>query len=284
MRVEIAELAGADAGSRNARAGRRGTGRAAREAARGRAPARHRHAAARFRRQRPAMLEIRAGTGGDEAALFAADLFRMYERYAAEQGWKVEPVSMNANELGGFKEMVANVSGTGRVRQAQVRERGPPGPARAGDRERRAHPHLGGDRRGAARAERGRCPDRGQGPARSTSTAPAAPAASTSTPPIARCASPTCRPASWWRCQDERSQHKNTRQGDAGAARAALREDAQRGPGRRGRGAQGDGRLGRPLRTHPHLQFPARPGDRPPHRPDPAQARPKCSPGRAWAN
>ena len=62
---------------------------------------------------RPAMLEIRAGTGGDEAALFAADLYRMYERYAAEQGWKVEPISMNASDVGGFKEIVANVSGNG---------------------------------------------------------------------------------------------------------------------------------------------------------------------------
>ncbi|GMM92063.1 peptide chain release factor 1 [Qipengyuania sp. MTN3-11] len=62
---------------------------------------------------RPAMLEIRAGTGGDEAALFAGDLFRMYERYAAEQGWTVEPVSISASEVGGFKEIVANVTGTG---------------------------------------------------------------------------------------------------------------------------------------------------------------------------
>jgi peptide chain release factor 1 len=62
---------------------------------------------------RPAMLEIRAGTGGDEAALFAADLFRMYERYAAGQGWKVETISMNASDIGGFKEVVAHVSGTG---------------------------------------------------------------------------------------------------------------------------------------------------------------------------
>ncbi|MCJ2181514.1 peptide chain release factor 1 [Novosphingobium sp. 1949] len=63
--------------------------------------------------QRPAMLEIRAGTGGDEAALFAADLYRMYERYAAEQGWKVDMVSANASDVGGFKEVVANVRGTG---------------------------------------------------------------------------------------------------------------------------------------------------------------------------
>ncbi len=63
--------------------------------------------------ERPAMLEIRAGTGGDEAALFAGDLFRMYERFAAMQGWKVEPVSMNAAEVGGFKEIVAHVAGQG---------------------------------------------------------------------------------------------------------------------------------------------------------------------------
>ena len=62
---------------------------------------------------RPAMLEIRAGTGGDEAALFAADLYRMYERFAAEQGWRVELISVNASDIGGFKEVVANVAGQG---------------------------------------------------------------------------------------------------------------------------------------------------------------------------
>ena len=62
---------------------------------------------------RSAMLEIRAGTGGDEAALFAGDLYRMYERYAAEQGWKVEPISASASDVGGFKEVVANVTGAG---------------------------------------------------------------------------------------------------------------------------------------------------------------------------
>ncbi len=62
---------------------------------------------------RPAMLEIRAGTGGDEAALFAADLYRMYERFAADQGWRVEPVSINASDIGGFKEIVANIAGQG---------------------------------------------------------------------------------------------------------------------------------------------------------------------------
>ncbi|MGB7373314.1 peptide chain release factor 1 [Pontixanthobacter sp.] len=62
---------------------------------------------------RPAMLEIRAGTGGDEAGLFAGDLYRMYEKFAAEMGWKIEPVSMSAADVGGFKEIVANIRGTG---------------------------------------------------------------------------------------------------------------------------------------------------------------------------
>lgn len=57
------------------------------------------------------ILEIRAGTGGDEAALFAADLFRMYSRYAERVGWKVEVMSSNETELGGLKEMVALIAG-----------------------------------------------------------------------------------------------------------------------------------------------------------------------------
>jgi peptide chain release factor 1 len=60
-----------------------------------------------------AILEIRAGTGGDEAALFAGDLFRMYERYAARQGWKTEILSMSEGSKGGLKEIVAEVSGRG---------------------------------------------------------------------------------------------------------------------------------------------------------------------------
>jgi peptide chain release factor 1 len=60
-----------------------------------------------------AILEIRAGTGGDEAALFAGDLFRMYERYATQQGWKTEILSISEGSKGGFKEIVAEVRGRG---------------------------------------------------------------------------------------------------------------------------------------------------------------------------
>ena len=58
-------------------------------------------------------LEVRAGTGGDEAAIFAGDLFRMYSRYAETQGWRVEVESANAGEHGGYKEIVARVEGDG---------------------------------------------------------------------------------------------------------------------------------------------------------------------------
>jgi peptide chain release factor 1 len=60
-----------------------------------------------------AILEIRAGTGGDEAALFAGDLFRMYERYAAKQGWKTEILSISEGSKGGLKEVIAEVHGRG---------------------------------------------------------------------------------------------------------------------------------------------------------------------------
>jgi peptide chain release factor 1 len=63
--------------------------------------------------ERNVILEIRAGTGGDEASLFAGDLFRMYERYAAKQGWKVEVVSASEGSMGGYKEIIAEVRGRG---------------------------------------------------------------------------------------------------------------------------------------------------------------------------
>ena len=63
--------------------------------------------------ERNVILEIRAGTGGDEASLFAGDLFRMYERYAAKQGWKVEIVTASEGSMGGYKEIIAEIRGRG---------------------------------------------------------------------------------------------------------------------------------------------------------------------------
>jgi len=59
----------------------------------------------------PAFLEIRAGTGGDEAAIFSGDLFRMYQKYAQNQGWTVEVLSANEGEHGGYKEIISRISG-----------------------------------------------------------------------------------------------------------------------------------------------------------------------------
>jgi peptide chain release factor 1 len=63
--------------------------------------------------ERSVIVELRAGTGGDEAALFAADLYRMYTRYAELKGWKTEIISASENDLGGYKEIIASISGEG---------------------------------------------------------------------------------------------------------------------------------------------------------------------------
>ncbi|WP_294334841.1 peptide chain release factor 1 [uncultured Sphingomonas sp.] len=63
--------------------------------------------------ERPALLEIRAGVGGDEAALFAGDLLRMYQRYADRVGWRTELISASTSEAGGYKEVVIGITGTG---------------------------------------------------------------------------------------------------------------------------------------------------------------------------
>jgi peptide chain release factor 1 len=62
---------------------------------------------------RNVILEVRAGTGGDEAAIFAGDLFRMYQRYAQSRGWRVEVISASEGEHGGYKEVIANIYGAG---------------------------------------------------------------------------------------------------------------------------------------------------------------------------
>ena len=87
------------------------------------------------------ILEIRAGTGGDESALFAGDLFRMYSRFADTNRWKVEIISASESERGGYKEIIASVEGDGGLRQAQVRVRHPSRTAGAGNRGAGAHPH-----------------------------------------------------------------------------------------------------------------------------------------------
>ena len=96
------------------------------------------------------IIEIRAGTGGNEASLFAGDLARMYTRYAQAKGFAVEILSANENEDGGYKEITLEVKRPGRLLRAQVRERRAPRAARAGHRGGGPHPYLDGHRGGAA--------------------------------------------------------------------------------------------------------------------------------------
>ena len=105
------------------------------------------------------ILEIRAGAGGDEAALFAAELYRMYVNYSESQHWKVELISVNENGIGGFKEVVAMVTGKGAY--SKLRERCSPRPACSGDGERRTYPYFHCYRGGYARGGGRGCGDRG---------------------------------------------------------------------------------------------------------------------------
>jgi peptide chain release factor 1 len=97
------------------------------------------------------ILEIKAGEGGEESALFAGDLLRMYLRYAEQSGWKTEVLDATESDLGGYKDVTGRGQGQGHrpdrrgaVGPAEVRGRRAPRAARAGHREPGAHPHLGG--------------------------------------------------------------------------------------------------------------------------------------------
>ena len=111
------------------------------------------------------ILEIRAGTGGDEATLFAAEIFRMYTRYAETQRWKVEVLSSSESSAGGLKEVIAIIEGNRVYLAAQVRERRAPRAARSGYRATGASAHFGGYGGGAAGGGRRGHQDRSQGSA-----------------------------------------------------------------------------------------------------------------------
>ncbi len=99
---------------------------------------------------RNAILEVRAGTGGEEAALFAAELFRMYQRYAGLRGWRFEILDLSETGLGGFKEATAAITGRDVFARLKFEFGGSPRPTRARDRSGRPHSHVCRHRRGVA--------------------------------------------------------------------------------------------------------------------------------------
>jgi peptide chain release factor 1 len=142
-------------------------------------------------------LEIRAGTGGDESALFAGDLLRMYTRCAERRGWRVSLMSESPSDLGGYKEVVLRVEGDQAYGWLRF-ESGGHRVQRVPTTETQGRIHTSActvavmpepDEARPCKSTRPSCA--------STPFAPAAQAASTSTKPTRRCASPTCPPASW---------------------------------------------------------------------------------------
>ena len=111
------------------------------------------------------IVEIRGGAGGDEAALFANSLFRMYSMYAESKGWKIEVLNSNPTELGGYKEVSFSINGDGAYSKFKFEVGRAPRSARARDRDPGPYPHLHRHCSGAAGGGRGRGGDQPQGPA-----------------------------------------------------------------------------------------------------------------------
>ena len=152
--------------------------------------------------ERPCFIEVRAGTGGDEAAIFAGDLFRMYSRYAEARRWQVEIMSANDGEHGGYKSQRitgdARITGDGAYGRMKF-ESGGHRVQRVPETESQGRIHTSACTVAVMpELPEAELPDINPGDLKLIPSALPARAVSTLTPPIRRSVSPTCQPASWW--------------------------------------------------------------------------------------
>jgi peptide chain release factor 1 len=174
-------------------------------------------------------LEIRAGTGGDEAAIFAGDLFRMYTRYAERRRWHVEVLSENPGEHGGYKEIVARVEGKGAYSRLKF-ESGTHRVQRVPETESQGRIHTSAATV-AILPEMDEIDDIEINPADlKTDSAPRVRAASTSTRPTRPSASPTCPPALWWSARTSAASTRTVRARSACSRHACSTNSAASRP------------------------------------------------------
>ena len=154
------------------------------------------------------IVEIRGAEGGEEANLFARDLFEMYQGYAGRMGWKLEVLGSDPSDMGGFNDVTFLLKGDGRVDPHEARGRAAPGAAGAGHREPGPHPHVVGHRHRAARGRGGRGRHRPQRPADRRLPVVGPRRAVREHHRLGRAHHPQAHRASWWPCRTRRARSR----------------------------------------------------------------------------